>query len=151
MKYTVTQAGADHLAILVPLFDAYRVFYGQDSDTVSAREFLSDRIANEDSALFVAIDDKECSGLGFAQLYPSFSSVGMKRVWILNDLFVADVARRSGVARKLMDAVSEFAKSTGACRIDLATVKDNLAAKTLYEAIGYGVDTQFDHYKLPIS
>lgn len=151
MEYTVTQAGADHLAILVPLFDAYRVFYGQNTDTISASDFLSDRIANDDSILFVAIDDKACRGVGFAQLYPSFSSVGMKRVWILNDLFVADVARRSGVGRKLMDAVSEFAISTGACRIDLATAKDNLAAKTLYEAIGYCVDTQFDHYKLPIS
>ena len=151
MNYTVTQAGADHLAILVPLFDAYRVFYGKNSDTISAREFLSDRIADDDSVLFVAIDDKGCGGLGFAQLYPSFSSVGMKRGWILNDLFVADVVRRSGVGRKLMDAVLEFAMSTGACRIDLATGKDNLAAKTLYEAIGYGVDTQFDHYKLAIS
>ncbi len=151
MKYAVIQAGADHLDILVTLFDAYRVFYGKNSDMISAREFLSDRIANEDSVLFVAIDDQQCDGLGFAQLFPSFSSVGMKRVWILNDLFVVDVARRSGVGRKLVDAVSEFAISTGACRIDLATSKDNLAAKTLYEAIGYGVDTQFDHYKLPIS
>lgn len=150
MKFTVTQAGADHLDTLVTLFDEYRVFYGRDSDVVSARKFLADRIANDDSALFVAIDDSTERGLGFAQLYPSFSSVAMKRVWILNDLFVADADRRSGVGRKLMDVVAAFARSTGAARIDLATAKDNTSAKSLYESAGYNLDTQFDHYKLPI-
>lgn len=150
MKYTVTRAGADHLDMLATLFDEYRVFYGRDIDVVSAREFLSERIANGDSALFVAIDDSTDKGLGFAQLYPSFSSVAMKRVWILNDLFVADVARRSGVGWKLMDAVAAFAESTGAVRIDLATAKDNMSAKSLCEAAGYNLDTQFDHYKLSI-
>ena len=150
MKYTVTQAGAEELDILATLFDTYRVFYGRDSDMISAREFLSDRIADDDSVLFVAVDDMNGGGLGFAQLYPSFSSVAMKRVWILNDLFVADFARRSGVGRKLMDAVVAFARSTDAARVDLATAKVNIAAKALYEAVDYNLDTQFDHYKLPI-
>lgn len=148
--YTITQAGTEHLDVLASLFDGYRMFYGRDSDTIAAREFLADRMANGDSVLFVVIDDTTDDGVGFAQLYPSFSSVAMKRVWILNDLFVADAARRSGVGRQLMDAVFAFATSNSAVRVDLATAKDNISAKTLYETAGYNLDTLFDHYKLPI-
>jgi hypothetical protein len=42
----LNQAGADYLDMLVTLFDAYRVLYDPGSDMISAREFLSDRIAN---------------------------------------------------------------------------------------------------------
>jgi GNAT superfamily N-acetyltransferase len=50
------------------------------------------------------------SMVGFAQLYPSFSSVLMKRIWILNDLFVEKDFRREGVAKLLMDAAERYAR-----------------------------------------
>jgi len=39
--------------------------------------------------------------MGFAQLYPSFSSVSMKRLWILNDLFVSSEARGKYISYNL--------------------------------------------------
>src|SRR6266702_6632429 len=95
------RAGLDDLEALVPLFDGYRRFYGQPADLVAARAFLSERIKRNESVIFLAI--REGSVAGFTQLYPSFSSVAAERLWILNDLFVAPDARRTGAGRALLD------------------------------------------------
>lgn len=83
--------------------------------------------------------------MGFVQLVPSFSSVRMRPIWIDNDLFVADAARRRGVARLLMDAALGLARSTGAARLVLSTAKDNAAARSLFLSLGYRIDEAFDH------
>jgi ribosomal protein S18 acetylase RimI-like enzyme len=100
--------------------------------------------------VFLALlDDATRTSVGFVQLYPSFSSVSMKPIWILNDLFVAPQARRAGVARSLLEAACELARSTGAARLRLSTAKDNEAAKALYLASGYR-SVEFDQYELEI-
>ena len=54
--------------------------------------FIEQRVVNHESIIFLATNDG--LALGFTQLYPSFSSVSMRRLWILNDLFVAPSARK---------------------------------------------------------
>jgi len=130
---------------IAELFDAYRQFYGQPADPDGARQFLRERLQAGDSVVLVA--EKEKRLVGFTQLYPSFSSVSMKRLWILNDLFVAPIHRRSGVARALMLAAEDLARATGAKGLDLATQKTNAPARTLYEARGWRRDDVFDHYR----
>lgn len=98
--------------------------------------------------MFMALDGE--AALGFVQLYPSFSSVRLRPIWILNDLFVAGSARRQGIARLLMDAAVGLARSTGAARLVLSTAKDNAAAKSLYLSLGYRIDEAFDHLELPL-
>jgi len=101
---TVRQAALDDLEALVPLFDGYRQFYGRASDPSAAREFLLARFNHGQSALFIAhVDDMP---VGFTQLYPSFSSVSLARVFVLNDLFVQEDHRRKGVASKLISTIS---------------------------------------------
>ena len=97
---TVRQAVLTDLEALVPLFDGYRQFYGRASDPDAARKFLMARFNHHESVLFIAHDGD--TPVGFTQLYPSFSSVSLARVFILNDLYVHEHARRKGVASKLM-------------------------------------------------
>jgi GNAT superfamily N-acetyltransferase len=143
----VEQATAADLDALVPLFDAYRLFYGQCSDEAGARAFLAERFARAESAIFIA---RGAAGeaLGFTQLYPSFTSAGMKRIFILNDLFVAQGARRRGVASALLRAAAAFARAEGAARLALSTAFDNRAAQSVYEAHGWQRDEQFHSYNL---
>lgn len=150
MPHNIIQANLDHLELVVPLFDAYRVFYGKPSNPEESRSFIRSRLEKQDSVILVAINEKQSDGGGFAQLYPSFSSVAMKPIWILNDLFVSSNYRRSGVGRQLLEAVSKFVASTGAVRVDLATASDNAPAKALYESTGFCLDQVFDHYKLSV-
>jgi len=82
---TVTQAT---IREVVPLFNAYREFYGQPTDLIQAEQFIQERVEKEQSIIFLAYLDGEA--VGFAQLFPIFSSVAMKKAFILNDLFVAE-------------------------------------------------------------
>jgi GNAT superfamily N-acetyltransferase len=141
---TVRRASFEDLEGIVPLFDGYRRFYEQPSDLEGARQFLQARLKAAESAIFVA--DVAGQLIGFAQLYPSFSSASMKRLWILNDLFVALEARRNGVGTALMNAAETFARETGAQGLALATQKTNFTAKSLYEARGWKQDEAFDRY-----
>src|SRR3546814_18932118 len=104
----IRRASTADLDALVPLFDAYRMFYAQPSDPVRARDFLAERFANNESVVLLA--ERGASAIGFTQLYPVFSSVRTARTWLLNDLFVIDGARRHGVARALLDAAAGFAR-----------------------------------------
>lgn len=134
---------------IAALFDDYRVFYGQPSDKSVALEFITQRLENNESVIFFACDAKGVF-LGFTQLYPSFSSVSAKRSWILNDLYVAAGARRSGVARTLMNAAKDFAIGTGAKGLSLSTARSNVIAQALYESLGYEKDSDFYSYYLRV-
>jgi ribosomal protein S18 acetylase RimI-like enzyme len=138
MDTTIRRASAADLDALVPLFDAYRVFYAQPSDPVRARDFLADRLANGESVVLVA--ERGPSAIGFTQLYPIFSSVRTARTWLLNDLFVAEGARRGGVARALLDAAAAFAREQGAAGVMLEATRDNGPARALYRAAGWNED-----------
>ncbi len=142
---TIRRATIADLDALAALFDAYRVFYKQPADPEGARAFLSERFARDESVIFMACDEGGAP-IGFTQLYPSFTSAGMKRIYILNDLFVADGARRRGVGTALLDAAALFAREAGAARLALSTAFDNLAAQSVYEAHGWIRDEQFYSY-----
>jgi len=138
------RAGLDDLEALVPLFDGYRQFYRQPSDPVGARAFLAERLKRDESVIFVAIADG--AAVGFTQLYPLFSSVSMKRLWLLNDLFVAPAGRRAGAGRALLDRAERWAKETGAKGLTLSTELTNATAQRLYESAGWTKDDEFVHY-----
>ncbi len=150
MSIKITQATPADLDQLVNLFDGYRRFYEQPSDPEGARTFLAERLQRGESIVFLAIDDAEDEreSLGFVQLFPSFSSVSMKRLWILNDLYVAPDARQRGVARALMEAAHKLALQTGAKGLTLQTAHDNTHARTLYESLGYEQEVHFVTYDL---
>jgi len=149
MTAIIRQANLQDLERLVALFDAYRQFYGRLSDPAIARSFLLERFKNQQSIVFLASDEAN-HDLGFTQLYPSFSSLSAARIYILNDLFVLPVARRTGVAGLLLETAAAFGRSMGAVRLSLATALDNAPARQLYEHMGWQLDEQFCHYDLTL-
>ena len=87
---------------------------------------------------------------GFTQLYPSFSSGAMARIFVLNDLFVAPEMRRRGVGAALLNAAAEFGRREGAARLTLSTELNNTTAQALYEKAGWKRDTVFCVYNLAL-
>ena len=148
MDYRIIHAGAEHLTLLARLFDEYRQFYGKPADLRAAADFLRERILQCQSMLLLAIDDAG-EGLGLCQLYPCFSSVSLAPVLILNDLYVAPMARRSGVGRALLEAARRHGQQLGALRLQLETGADNRSAQALYESLGWIHDAN-RHYSLPL-
>ena len=136
MEVTIRQATTDDIEEIAKLFDAYRVFFEQGSDLSLAQEFLGDRLNNSESVIFCAYtSDERC--VGFAQLYPSFSSVSAKRIWILNDLFVLESVRGMGIGTKLLSEIEAFGEESQAIAILVEATVSNTGAQKLYESKGY--------------
>lgn len=150
MDFRILKATIEDVKLIAPLFNEYRVFYEQTSDETGAVQYLKARLTNNESVIFFACNEAKTESYGFTQLYPSFSSVSMRKVWILNDLFVAASARRNGVAKDLMLAAHEFGKETNAKGVALETAPDNHGAQSLYEALGYKKDEEYFHYFLTL-
>ncbi|MDD0973210.1 GNAT family N-acetyltransferase [Pseudomonas fontis] len=148
----IIKATLEHLDLLAPLFVKYREYYGQLPYPDSSRSFLHKRLERGESVIYLALpDDDDGKLLGFCQLYPSFSSLSLKRVWILNDIYVAEDSRRMLVADHLMREAKRMAKETNAVRMRVSTSSDNEVAMKTYESIGFHEDTEFKSYILPIN
>src|SRR5258708_6822142 len=144
----VRQATVADLNLLVPLFEAYRQFYRQPSNPERARRFLLERFEHNQSVIFLAFADD--AAIGFTQLYPSFSSSAMARIFILNDLFVAPEARRHGAGSALLQAAADYGRRVGAIRLVLSTEITNTTAQSAYERMGWKRDTVFCVYQLAL-
>jgi ribosomal protein S18 acetylase RimI-like enzyme len=141
---SIRKATINELDSLTELFNSYRLFYQQESDIPGAKSFIKERLVNEDSVVFIAYE--EGNGVGFVQLYPTFSSVSMKRSWILNDLYVNASARKKGFGEKLLQKAIEFAEETGAKGLFLETGQENVTAQRLYEKIGFKKESNYFYY-----
>lgn len=134
----VKRATLSDLEVLLPLFDAYRIWYRKESNLDQARSFLSERLSQNDAVIYLAWEDEKA--VGFTQLYPSFSSTRMKRMWILNDLFVDLTYRGKGISKQLINAAKKLAAETKACGLLLETEKSNDIGNQLYPATGFELE-----------
>lgn len=142
----IVQATINDKEALAILFDGYRLFYQQTSNITVAKQFIQDRLNQQDSTIFVAKSADEM--IGFVQLYPIFSSVNAKKSLLLNDLFVASHARKLGAGKALMNQAKAYADEQSACWLMLQTEKTNRQAQKLYESLGYKRDQDCYYYYL---
>ncbi|TXI86030.1 MAG: GNAT family N-acetyltransferase [Chryseobacterium sp.] len=144
MKNT-RKAVLSDLPQLAELFDQYRIFYHKASDIPAATNFLSERIENQDSEIFVAAENGKLTG--FVQLYPIFSSTRMQRYWLLNDLYVNDNHRGKGFSKELIEESKEHCRFSKACGILLETGKSNDIGNQLYPACGFELYDSVNFYE----
>ena len=147
MLLEIKKAGKEDVATVALLFDAYRVFYKQASSLEAAFDFLNQRISKNESVIFIASIDGAAAG--FVQLYPIFSSVSLQPAWLLNDLYVAEKARRQGVAEALLEQAKDFGKQNNAGWLMLQTAEDNYKAQSVYEKNGWIKEKDF-FYVFPL-
>lgn len=148
MSCVVRQASIEYLDALAPLFDSFRQFCQQKADVRLARAFLAERLQHQESLILVAESSRQL--VGFAQLFPSFSSVDAGRTFVLSDLFVIAEARRKGVAQALLAQAAHSARALGAVSLSLSTARANVQAQALYESQGWTQDDFFLHYNLAL-
>ena len=70
----------------------------------------------------------------------------MRPIWLLEDLYVDPSARGRGVATSLLRYAEDFARSTGAERLTLATAHGNLTAQHIYRKLGYVREEHFLYF-----
>jgi len=146
--FELRRATRSDIDAVAPLFDAYRQFYRRATDPCGAQAFIGERLTRGESVIFLAEQAREA--LGFTQLYPSFTSAGMARIFVLNDLFVRPAARGCGIGASLLRRAAEFAREQDAVRLVLSTETTNVAAQALYAREGWQRDETFLTYQLPL-
>lgn len=77
--------------------------------------------------------------VGLALFFPEYSSWRGSPGVYLQDLYVADSTRGTGLGRQLMEAVYACARQWGATYCKLNTYKTNEAAIAFYERLGFSV------------
>ena len=141
----ISRATTSDIDELVTLVELYRGFYKQPAND-KTHQYVSDRISRDEAVVFIARLDGVA--VGFTMIYPTFSTVALAPIWLLNDLYVDESARGNGIASKIMEIAEQAARDAGAARIWLRTANDNTPAQALYEGRGWAQDTVFRRYDL---
>jgi ribosomal protein S18 acetylase RimI-like enzyme len=155
---TIQFASARDVSELTRLFNGYRKFYGQAPAEESAFTFIRDRISAQIEAqvseqppvaqYFLAWADSAAgrTAAGFMHLIPSTNTLAMRPIWFLEDLYVDPAFRGQRIGIGLLMRAEEFARSTGAERLTLATAHDNIIAQSLYQKLGYVREKDFGYF-----
>jgi ribosomal protein S18 acetylase RimI-like enzyme len=143
-SFRIEAASPAHLPELARLYIAYRIFYVEEPEEERATAFISDRVAQLSGRYFLAWEGVDA--IGFMHLMPSTNTLAMRPIWLLEDLYVDVAARGRGVATSLLRYAEEFARTTGAERLTLATAHDNTAAQRIYKKLGYLREEHFSYF-----
>ena len=149
-EHVISVVSEADLEDLLPLLRGYCDFY---------------EVAPSDAALLAVsralIADPEREGMqligrqpdgravGFATLYWTWQTLNAARLGVMNDLFVAEEARGSGLADRLIAACRERSAIHGAREVAWQTAKDNYRAQKVYDRIG-GSKSEWLDYSLPV-
>jgi GNAT superfamily N-acetyltransferase len=143
----IRHVGPDDLDDVLPLMRAYCDFYNvspSDEDLLRLSQAL--------------IDDPECEGVqliarepdgiavGFATIYWGWSTADAARIGVMNDLFVAERARGSGLAELLIEACRAECVSRGARRLTWQTALDNARAQAVYDRVAATQERWLDYW-----
>ena len=143
----IVRAELKHLHVLAPLFDEYRRFMGHQSDPQKGIAYLRDRLARNESIAFMAFLPKQQKSSGFIQMYPSFSSLSLKKHWVVNDLYVLSEYRNNDVGTTLIKAAEDHARATMSGGLLLEIDTDNEPAQRFFEKQGFSRDSGlYDYY-----
>jgi len=149
MEFKIIEAEPKHIEQVGELFDLYRQFYKYESNLIESTNYIKDRIKNNESIIFIAINDAN-KAIGFVQLYETFGSLDLGKIIILYDLYVKEDHRKNNIGKQLMIRSHEYAKKINAKRIQLSTATDNFIGQSLYESLGYVKDIDFYTYDFGI-
>jgi len=127
----------DDLDALLPLMRGYCDFYEvapSDEDLLALSRALLADPEREGLQLIARAEDGEA--VGFATIYWTWQTLDAGRLAVMNDLFVSESARGTGLADALILACADEARSHGARSLGWQTAKDNKRAQKVYERVG---------------
>jgi GNAT superfamily N-acetyltransferase len=132
----VWRAEAAEAADVARLIAEFGAWWGQNVVPEDEVQTSVERIMSGDDGEYLlgAVDGEP---VGVCQLRFRWSVWKSAEDCWLEDLFVREEARRSGLGRALVEAAVERARDRGCKRIELDVNEDNTPARGLYEACGF--------------
>jgi len=147
--YSIEVVREEDLDDLLPLMRAYCDFYETAPDDVELLALSRAMFADpEHEGVQLIARDRAGAAVGFSSVFWTWDTTEAARIGIMNDLYVAPEARRTGLAERLIERCAERARARGASRLEWETAPDNVRAQTLYDRIG-GMREPWLVYTLP--
>lgn len=111
--------------------------YEREPDAVKATPTtLAEQLGSERPPFEVLLAERDDHAVGFVLFFQSYSTWEGKPGIYLEDLFVEEDERGSGIGRALMAAVARLAVERGCGRLELAALDWNTPATGFYRAHG---------------
>ena len=148
MELKIIRANKNHIDGVSILFDLYRQFYKYQKDFKNSKNYIHNRIVNNESIIFICIENEKI--VAFVQLYETFDSLNLNKKIVLYDLYVMKNYRKLGIAKRLMNKSKDFAINNNFSRIELSTSINNYSAQKLYESLDYIRDKEYYDYSIEI-
>ena len=149
-EHVISVVSEADLEELLPLLRGYCDFYeaapSDEALLALSRALIAD---HEREGLQLIAREPDGHAVGFATLYWTWQTLNAARLGVMNDLFVADAARGSGLAERLIAACRERCAEHGTRELAWQTAKDNHRAQKVYERVG-GRRSEWLDYSLPV-
>jgi GNAT superfamily N-acetyltransferase len=133
----VREAAPRDAAALTALVVALNAQQGDPTERITEARVLADLVARGAGGRCV-VAERTGALVGYATGFPTYESGFAARGMYVGDLFVAEHARRQGVARALLAALGRFAMASGGDHLWLTAKPWNAAAHALYRGLGAG-------------
>jgi ribosomal protein S18 acetylase RimI-like enzyme len=116
------------------LLHDFNVEFDEPTPTPAAlADRMTELLAREDFDVLLAGDGPD--GLAVLRFRPAIWADALE--CYLAELYVVPRRRGHGLGRALMEAALDLARRRGATHIDLGTSEDDIAARSLYESLGF--------------
>ncbi|WP_198299763.1 GNAT family N-acetyltransferase [Tumebacillus avium] len=126
---------ADQTALREMMLEYIVDFYQRPEPAAEKLDRLQAMLLQGDNGLqLVAEEDGVYQG--FATLYFTYSTLRADRIVTMNDLYVLEAYRGSGVAEKLFKACVAFTREHGFAIMQWETNQENSRAQRFYEKMG---------------
>ena len=149
--FSIATVGEDDLADLLPLLRSYCDFYEvsptDDALLTMCRALIAD--PERDGVQLLARQEGG-RAVGFATIFWSWQTLDSGRIGVMNDLFVHEDARGTGLADGLIHACADRAREHGAVNLIWETARDNRRAQKVYDRVG-GQPSIWITYELALS
>lgn len=146
---TIAPVAEDDLADLLPLLRGYCNFYEVQPTDEALLAMCRALIADpEREGVQLLARDAGGRAVGFATIYWCWQTLDTGRIGVMNDLFVHEDARGTGLADELILACAARAREHGAASLTWQTARSNRRAQKVYDRVG-GQPSMWISYELP--
>jgi GNAT superfamily N-acetyltransferase len=121
-----------------PLWDGYNQFYGRHGATALPENITTAtwaRFLKPSEAVYAYVAEQDGELIGLVHCLFHRSTTRLADVCYLQDLFTAEPMRGQGVARRLIQAVTDLAREAGSTRVYWTTHVTNEAGQRLYDKV----------------
>ncbi|MES0881755.1 GNAT family N-acetyltransferase [Roseibium sp. SCP14] len=139
--YSFRPAGPDDAQTIFDLIQKLSEYLGQIEKLTACPDDFKE-VGKGPHPLFQALlAEDQGEAVGLCLYFNSFSSLRGKKGVYVQDLFVTEAARGSGLGRSLLAHVAKEAASEGATYLRLSVDVENITAQKAYERIGLSAAT----------